>query len=34
MFLTIEANDPKFDLARTRAFLQQLGAREVNEIEP
>jgi hypothetical protein len=34
MFLTIEADDPKFDLARTRAFLQQLGAREVNEIEP
>ncbi len=34
MFMTIEANDPKFDLVRTRAFLQQLGAREVNEIEP
>jgi hypothetical protein len=34
MFMTIEANDPKFDLDRTRAFLQQLGAREVNEIEP
>ena len=34
MFLTIEADDPKFDLEKTRAFLQQLGAREVNEIEP
>jgi hypothetical protein len=34
MFLTIEADDPKFDLHRTRTFLQQLGAREINEIEP
>jgi hypothetical protein len=33
LFLTIEADDPQFDLNRTRAFLQQLGAREVNEIE-
>jgi hypothetical protein len=34
LFLTIEADDPKFDVEKTRAFLQQLGAREVNEIEP
>ena len=25
-FLAIEANDPKFDAVRTRAFLQSLGA--------
>ena len=34
LFLAIEAEDPKFDLERTRSFLQQLGAKEVNEIEP
>jgi hypothetical protein len=34
LFLAIEAEDPKFDRERTRTFLQQLGAREVNEIEP
>ena len=34
LFLTIEADDPKFDRVRTRAFLQQLGASEINEIEP
>jgi hypothetical protein len=34
LFLTIEADDPKFDRERTRAFLQGLGATEVNEIEP
>ena len=34
LFLAIEADDPKFDRERTRAFLQGLGAREVNEIEP
>lgn len=34
LFLAIEADDPKFDREKTRAFLQQLGAREVNEIEP
>ena len=33
LFLAIEADDPKFDLDRTRAFLQGLGAREINEIE-
>jgi len=34
LFLAIEADDPKFDVERTRSFLKQLGAREVNEIEP
>jgi hypothetical protein len=34
LFLAIEAEDPKFDREKTRAFLQSLGAREVNEIEP
>ena len=34
LFLSIEADDPKFDRERTRAFLQGLGAREVNDIEP
>ena len=34
LFLAIEADDPKFDRERTRAFLQGLGATEVNEIEP
>jgi hypothetical protein len=32
-FLAIEANDPKFDLARTRAFLADLHPREVVEVE-
>jgi hypothetical protein len=34
LFLAIEAEDPKFDVDKTRQFLQSLGAREVNEIEP
>jgi hypothetical protein len=34
LFLAIEADDPKFDLEKTRAFLHSLGAREVNDIEP
>ena len=34
LFLAIEAADPKFDRDKTRAFLQQLGAREINEVEP
>ncbi len=34
LFLAIEADDPKFDRVKTRAFLQQLGASEVNDIEP
>ena len=33
-FLAIEAEDPKFDREKTRAFLQELGATEVNDIEP
>ena len=33
LFLAIEADDPKFDANKTRAFLQGLGAREVNDIE-
>lgn len=32
-FLAIEAADPKFDRTETRAFLQSLGASEVNEVE-
>ena len=34
LFLAIEADDPKFDREKTRAFLQGLGAREVSDIEP
>lgn len=34
LFLAIEAEDPKFDRDRTRAFLQSVGAREVSDIEP
>jgi hypothetical protein len=32
-FLAIEAVDPKFDRERTRAFLQSLGAEEVDDVE-
>ena len=32
-FLAIEAKDPKFDHARTRGFLQSLGAKEINDVE-
>jgi hypothetical protein len=32
-FLCIEARDPKFNLDRTRAFLQALGSREVSTVE-
>jgi hypothetical protein len=32
-FLAIEARDPKFDHARTLAFLQSVGAREINDVE-
>jgi hypothetical protein len=32
-FLAIEATDTKFDRARTRAFLQALGAKDVNDVE-
>ena len=33
-FLAIEAADPKFDRSRTFEFLKNLGAKEVNEVEP
>ena len=33
-FLAIEAEDSKFDRENTRAFLQELGATEVNDIDP
>ncbi|HUL76600.1 MAG TPA: DUF3341 domain-containing protein [Vicinamibacteria bacterium] len=33
-FLCVEAEDPKFDRATTRAFLQGLGAADVQEVEP
>src|SRR5439155_17607927 len=31
-FLCIEATDPRFDLEKTRAFLQSLSAKEVSEV--
>jgi hypothetical protein len=31
-FLGIRASDPQFDPVRTRAFLEQLGAREVSDV--
>ena len=34
LFLVIEAADEKFDRDKTRAFLQSLGATEVNDVEP
>jgi len=33
-FLAIEADDPAFDLERTRAFLESLGPREVSLVPP
>ena len=33
-FLCVEAEDPKFDRATTRAFLQGLGAADVQEVMP
>jgi len=33
-FLAIEAEDSKFDRENTRAFLQELGATEINDIDP
>jgi hypothetical protein len=33
LFLCVEAEDPKFDKARTRELLQGLGARGVYDVE-
>jgi len=33
LFLCVEAEDPKFDKARTRELLQELGARGVYDVE-
>jgi len=33
-FLCIEATDPRFDVARTRAFLEGLHPRAINEVNP
>ena len=33
-FLSIEAEDPKFDVEETRRFLEGLGPEEVTEVEP
>jgi hypothetical protein len=33
-FLTVEADDPKFDRRATLDFMKGLGAREINEVEP
>ncbi len=32
-FLCIEAVDPKFNIEKTRTFLESLGAREVTTVE-
>lgn len=32
-FLLVEAADPRFDREATRAFLEQLGASEVNDVD-
>jgi hypothetical protein len=31
-FLCVEASDPRFDLARTREFLEALGPQEVTTV--
>ncbi len=33
-FLCIEAEDPKFDISETRAFLESLKAKKVDDVEP
>jgi hypothetical protein len=33
-FLCIESEDPKFDLSKTREFLEGLHAKKVVEVEP
>ncbi len=32
-FIVIEARDPKFDLARTRALLEKAGGADIKELE-
>lgn len=32
-YVVIEARDPKFDLARAKALLNEAGAKEINELE-
>ena len=32
-FLIIQANDPKYDYAETRAFMEGLGGQEVFDVE-
>jgi hypothetical protein len=32
--VSVEAADPKFDLARTRALLEKAGAQEIEEVQP
>jgi hypothetical protein len=34
LFLVIESTDAQFDRDKTRAFLESLGAKEVNDVEP
>jgi hypothetical protein len=34
LFLVIESSDAQFDRDKTRAFLESLGAKEVNDVEP
>jgi Protein of unknown function (DUF3341) len=33
-FVVIEARDPRYDTAATRALLEKLGGREIEELEP
>ena len=33
-FLCIEAEDPKFDISETRAFLESLKSKKVDDVEP
>ncbi len=33
-FLCIETEDPKFDISETRAFLESLKAKKVDDVEP
>ena len=32
-FLTVEADDPRFDRQRTLEFMKTIGAREINEVD-